>query len=121
MPVRLPIRRFGILLVLSLAGILFPADSHAQMRSEYRAFWVDTFNTSLGDHDDIVAVVQSAKAALANALFAQRINGRVRRTEQEAADVIGGFEAWKRDALPVKPQTHSRVWPTLAGMEPPEP
>jgi uncharacterized lipoprotein YddW (UPF0748 family) len=38
---------------------------------QYRGFWVDTFNTSLGDHGDIMAVVESAKAARANAIFAQ--------------------------------------------------
>jgi uncharacterized lipoprotein YddW (UPF0748 family) len=43
----------------------------AQPEAQYRVFWVDTFNTNLSDHADVVAVVNSAKAAHANALFAQ--------------------------------------------------
>jgi rhodanese-related sulfurtransferase len=39
----------------------------------------------------------------------------------DAADVIGGFEAWQRQGLPVRPQTRHREWPARAGMEPPEP
>ena len=39
--------------------------------AQYRAFWVDTFNTNLSDHSDVVAVVDNAKAARANAIFAQ--------------------------------------------------
>ena len=38
---------------------------------QYRAFWVDTFNTNLSDHADVLAVVNNARAARANALFAQ--------------------------------------------------
>ena len=40
-------------------------------RTEYRGFWVDTFNTNLNTHDDVVAVVEKAKSAKANAIFAQ--------------------------------------------------
>jgi uncharacterized lipoprotein YddW (UPF0748 family) len=40
-------------------------------RTEYRAFWVDTFNTTLNNHTDIVNVVNNAKAAKANAILAQ--------------------------------------------------
>ena len=43
----------------------------AQVRTEYRAFWVDTFNTNLNNHTDVVTVVNNAKAAKANALFVQ--------------------------------------------------
>lgn len=43
----------------------------AQVRTEYRAFWVDTFNTNLNNHNDVLTVVNSAKAAKANALFVQ--------------------------------------------------
>jgi uncharacterized lipoprotein YddW (UPF0748 family) len=45
--------------------------SNAQMRTEYRAFWVDTFNTNLNNHNDVLAVVNNAKAAKANAIFVQ--------------------------------------------------
>jgi uncharacterized lipoprotein YddW (UPF0748 family) len=43
----------------------------AQSVSQYRAFWVDTFNTTLNNHSDIVAVVNNARAANSNAIFAQ--------------------------------------------------
>ena len=59
-------------LVLALTGLLLtPASVPAQSRAEYRAFWVDTFNTALNNHADVVAVVNNAKAAKANAIFAQ--------------------------------------------------
>lgn len=58
--------------VLALTGALFsPTSATAQTRAEYRAFWVDTFNTALNNHNDVVAVVNNAKAAKANAIFAQ--------------------------------------------------
>lgn len=40
-------------------------------RAEYRAFWVDTFRTALNNHDEILTVVKDAKAANANAIFAE--------------------------------------------------
>jgi len=43
----------------------------AQVRTEYRAFWVDTFNTALNNHADVVTVINNAKAAKANAVFVQ--------------------------------------------------
>ena len=51
--------------------VLGSSISKGQARSEYRAFWVDTFNTSLNNHTDVVTVVNNAKAAKANALFVQ--------------------------------------------------
>lgn len=51
--------------------VLASSISNGQARSEYRAFWVDTFNTSLNNHTDVVTVVNNAKAAKANALFVQ--------------------------------------------------
>jgi uncharacterized lipoprotein YddW (UPF0748 family) len=61
---------------MSLAAIvvvlaLLPSVAYTQTRTEYRAFWVDTFNTNLNNHSDVVAVVSQAKAANINALFAQ--------------------------------------------------
>src|SRR5215510_10857912 len=56
-----------LLIVLSLASV----KSSAQSVSQYRAFWVDTFNTTLNNHNDVVAVVNNAKAAKANAIVAQ--------------------------------------------------
>ncbi|MBA3572497.1 MAG: hypothetical protein H0W34_11100, partial [Pyrinomonadaceae bacterium] len=70
----IPTKLFRILAcaVLALTGLLFsPTSTLAQSRAEYRAFWVDTFNTALNNHNDVVAVVNNAKAAKANAIFAQ--------------------------------------------------
>ena len=57
--------------VAALCGAAAPPASQAQTRTEYRAFWVDTFNTTLNNHNDVLAVVNNAKAARANAIFAQ--------------------------------------------------
>ena len=59
---------FCLLLTLAIAG---PARTAAQTPSQFRAFWVDTFNTLLNNHADVVAVVDRASAAHANAIFAQ--------------------------------------------------
>ncbi len=57
---------------LLLSGlILLPSAGKAQNTVEYRGFWIDTFNTNLNNHADIVTVVNNAKLAKANALFAQ--------------------------------------------------
>ena len=48
---------------------VLPAD--AQPRIEVRGFWVDTFNTTLNNHADVIAVVDRATAANANTIFAQ--------------------------------------------------
>lgn len=61
------LRGFAVILCffvfLTLASI--PASA------QYRAFWVDTFNTNLNNHSDVLAVVNNAKASNANALFVQ--------------------------------------------------
>jgi uncharacterized lipoprotein YddW (UPF0748 family) len=44
---------------------------NAQVRTEYRAIWVDTFNTNLNNHNDVVVMVNNAKAAKVNAIFVQ--------------------------------------------------
>jgi uncharacterized lipoprotein YddW (UPF0748 family) len=65
---------FGIVCLSTLLLIwlsLASAGASAQSVSQYRAFWVDTFNTTLNNHNDVVAVVNNAKAAKANAIFAQ--------------------------------------------------
>src|SRR5215204_2575242 len=59
------------LVALLLLAAAAPATSSAQTRTEYRAFWVDTFNTNLNNHADVLAVVGNAKAAKANAIFVQ--------------------------------------------------
>jgi uncharacterized lipoprotein YddW (UPF0748 family) len=48
--------------------LLLASAAHA---SEYRAFWVETFNTRLGTRAEIDAVINDAVASNANALFAQ--------------------------------------------------
>jgi uncharacterized lipoprotein YddW (UPF0748 family) len=57
------------LAALSLGPAAAPA--RAQVPVEYRAFWVDTFNTALNTHDDVLAIVNNATKAGANALFVQ--------------------------------------------------
>jgi len=58
-----------LLLIVGVLCISTPAS--AQSTTEYRAFWVDTFNTPLNNHADVVTIVNNAKAANANALFVQ--------------------------------------------------
>lgn len=41
------------------------------LAAEYRAFWIETFNTRLGTRAEIDAVINDAVASNANALFAQ--------------------------------------------------
>jgi uncharacterized lipoprotein YddW (UPF0748 family) len=64
---RVVVYTLGALIVL-LGGA---ARVGAQPRSEYRGFWVDTFNTTLNNHADVATVVERALAANANAIFAQ--------------------------------------------------
>lgn len=52
-------------------GLIVAAGLWAGTRAEYRGFWVDTFNTRLGSHEDVVAVVERARSARANTLFVQ--------------------------------------------------
>src|SRR5688572_33072125 len=66
--------RFFVTRLSLFAAVLFALSFvtvSAQTRTEYRGFWVDTFNTTLNNHSDVVAVVNNAKAANANAIFAQ--------------------------------------------------
>jgi uncharacterized lipoprotein YddW (UPF0748 family) len=55
----------------ALAILACVAPLAAQPRTEYRGFWVDTFNTSLNNHADIAAVVKNARDAHANQIYAQ--------------------------------------------------
>ncbi len=55
----------------AIAVVIFALAVSAQPRTEYRAFWVDTFNTALNNQADVTIVVNNAKAAKANALFVQ--------------------------------------------------
>src|SRR5688572_13698085 len=58
-------------IVLTLLLFVTSSSTQGQVRTEYRAFWVDTFNTNLNNHTDVLNVVNNAKAAKANALFVQ--------------------------------------------------
>lgn len=62
----------GVTYFLFLVAIVtsFALDTNAQ-RAEFRAFWVDTFNTSLNTPEQVSAVVAQAKATNANALLLQ--------------------------------------------------
>jgi uncharacterized lipoprotein YddW (UPF0748 family) len=82
--------------VCTFAILLFAAAGVADSRTEYRAFWVDTFNTLLSDHNDVLAVVNNAKAAKANALLAQ-----VRRRG----------DSWYLDTLEPLPDIPKRIVP----------
>jgi uncharacterized lipoprotein YddW (UPF0748 family) len=66
----LPARLVPCVLAVTLSSALAAAAADPPS-AQYRAFWVDTFNTNLSDHADVVAVVDNARAARANALFAQ--------------------------------------------------
>jgi uncharacterized protein (TIGR03437 family) len=87
----------GLSLVLLSAHIL--AQEQLQPTAQYRGFWVDTFNTSLNNHNDVLAIVNSARLANCNALFVQ-----VRRRG----------DAWYRNSLePLADRT-----PIEAGFDP---
>jgi uncharacterized lipoprotein YddW (UPF0748 family) len=74
------------LVILALLACLQPAA--AQQRTEYRGFWVDTFNSALNNHADVAQIVSRAKTANANQIYAQ-----VRRRG----------DAWYLDSLEPKP------------------
>src|SRR5687767_15989395 len=65
-----PRRALALVALLVLAAAA-PATSSAQARTEYRAFWVDTFNTLLDNHTQVLDVISRAKQAKANAIFVQ--------------------------------------------------
>ena len=58
------------LVLLALAPAL-AIDAAAQVNGQYRAFWVDTYNTRLNNAADVTTIVERAKASNANALFVQ--------------------------------------------------
>jgi uncharacterized lipoprotein YddW (UPF0748 family) len=95
-------RRLCAIACAVLLSLLWPGAARAQeqtQRTEYRAFWVDTFNTPLNNHNDVLAVVNNAKASKANAIFAQ-----VRRRG----------DAWYLNSLEPKPD----FTPIAAGFDP---
>lgn len=61
---------FTFLLIL-IAMACLSITVKTQSRTEYRAFWVDTFNTLLNTPAQVLNVINQAKAAKANAIFVQ--------------------------------------------------
>ena len=59
------------ILLSAVCGHVVTTPQAAQIRREYRALWVDTFNTPLNNHADILRVVRSAEAARLNMLVVQ--------------------------------------------------
>lgn len=54
-----------------LTLVLLAITAVGQSGAQYRGFWVDTFNTPLNNHNDVLAVVNNVKLANGNAIFAQ--------------------------------------------------
>src|SRR6266540_3253208 len=63
-------RAMGATLIVGAVALL-PTPARAQATPEYRALWVETFNTPLGTHADIDKVIGAAVGSHANAIFAQ--------------------------------------------------
>src|SRR5262249_20314012 len=59
------------ILMSSLVVVCLSFPICAQSNDQYRGFWVDTFNTALNNHKDVLAVVNSAKLAKCNTIFVQ--------------------------------------------------
>jgi uncharacterized lipoprotein YddW (UPF0748 family) len=59
-----------MLLLLALAPAA-AVDAEAQVNGQYRAFWVDTYNTRLNNAADVTTIVERVKGAGANAVFVQ--------------------------------------------------
>ncbi|MBA3884370.1 MAG: ABC transporter permease [Acidobacteria bacterium] len=76
---------------------------------EYRGFWVDTFNTALNNHDDVLQVVANAMASNANALFVQahpvtgHRRGVVRSETRNVVDTVTILVAQQEAAVPGGP------------------
>ncbi|MDX2032373.1 MAG: hypothetical protein SF339_16985 [Blastocatellia bacterium] len=65
--------------------------------AQYRGFWVDTFNTPLNNHADVVALVESVTRARCNAIFVQarrRSGSRLQQTWLQSGD--GQALRWTR-------------------------
>jgi uncharacterized lipoprotein YddW (UPF0748 family) len=82
-------------LLLCLLVVLMLSTGAFAQEVQYRAFWVDTFNSNLNTPADIQTVVANARAANANAIFAQ-----VRR-RGDSWYLIGGEGL--PDGVPIQP------------------
>jgi uncharacterized lipoprotein YddW (UPF0748 family) len=54
-----------------LAFLALAPYAEAQTGGQYRAFWVDTYNTRLNNAADVTTIVERVKGAGANAVFVQ--------------------------------------------------
>ena len=63
--------RAASLVIWLMVFLVVYAEIKAQTTAQYRAFWVDTFNTSLNNHNDVLSVVNNVKLAKCNAVFVQ--------------------------------------------------
>ncbi|HMV84875.1 MAG TPA: family 10 glycosylhydrolase [Blastocatellia bacterium] len=59
------------LLFLAATLLTPPAAAQSTPSGQYRGFWVDTFNTPLNNHNDVLAVVNNVRLANCNAVFVQ--------------------------------------------------
>ncbi len=59
------------IIFFSLLAMITAVVLNSAPRPEYRGFWLDTFNSNLNSHGDVVSAVERAKAANANVIFAQ--------------------------------------------------
>jgi uncharacterized lipoprotein YddW (UPF0748 family) len=99
----LPARLVVCVALAAGLGDAFAAEAADPPAAQYRAFWVDTFNTNLSDHADVVAVVDNARAARANAIFAQ-----VRRRG----------DSWSLDSLEGPAEIVAPAKPLAPGFDP---
>src|SRR5258707_7234074 len=65
----LPARLVVCLALTAALGDAFAAFAADPPTAQYRAFWVDTFNTNLSDHGDVVAVVDNPESGRAHHLL----------------------------------------------------
>ena len=47
--------------------LIFSLCAYAQPAAQYRGFWVDTFNTALNHHSDVLKVISECRASLPDA------------------------------------------------------
>lgn len=64
-------RSSTITIILAFLIVCLSMNIFAQPAGQYRGFWVDTFNTALNNHNDVMTVINSTKQAQCNAIFVQ--------------------------------------------------
>ncbi|MCA1626231.1 MAG: family 10 glycosylhydrolase, partial [Acidobacteria bacterium] len=62
---------FCLVFFVVLSVLVLPSFVKAQNNPEYRAYWVETFNTQMGTRAEIDRIVDAAVQSNANAIFAQ--------------------------------------------------